>query len=182
MAVYPFRMDNETRQFGSQSDAPEPQRRQRPKQYIPEQQLQEPSYSEPHYDEPYYAPEPADFEPEKRDNVPAIIFGVLFAIAVAAATVLFFLWRGAAAEADKPPVTVTQTATEVVTTTETTTRRPSLFGRDETTQAPAPAPGEPTVTQPPQTPAPAPDLELPSDVRDALDELVGEAESLFPQQ
>lgn len=176
-------MDNETRQFGSQSNAPEPQRRQRPKQYIPEQQPQEPSYSEPHYEanyeEPYYPPEPALIEPEKRDNVPAIIFGVLFAIAAAAATVLFFLWRGAAAEADKPPITVTQTATEVVTTTETTTRRPSLFGRDETTQAPAP--GEPTATQPPQAPAPAPDLELPPEVRDALDELMGEAESLFQQ-
>ncbi|QYH20320.1 hypothetical protein JKI95_05355 [Corynebacterium aquatimens] len=98
-------MDNETRQFGSQD-------RPRPKQVFPEQQYeqqpaqpqyQQPQYQAPQYEEPYYAPyTPPAQEPEERDNVPAIVFGVLFAIAAVAAIVLYFLWRGAAAEANKP--------------------------------------------------------------------------------
>lgn len=156
--------------------------RQRPKQVFPDQQprYEETQYEQPRYvpqyQEPYYEPyAPPAPEPQQRDNVPAIILGVLFAIAAVAATVLFFLWRGAAVEANKPPVTVTQTQTQMVTTTETTTKRPSIFGRDETA---ATAPREPSPQDPPQPPS----FELPQDVRDALNDLRDEAESIFQGQ
>ncbi|WP_083337263.1 hypothetical protein [Corynebacterium timonense] len=66
-------------------------------------------------------------------------------LATLAALVFMFLWRGAAEEANQPPVTVTQTQTE--TTTTTTTRGFSLLP-DRSTNAPEePAPpaepGEP---------------------------------------
>lgn len=195
-------MDNETRQFDRPGSPNQPERhaRPRPKQYIPDrvpepapqQQYAQPGYSQPQYtepvyEEPYYPPQqyqqyaaPAQ-EPEKGDNVPAIVLGVLFAVAAVAATVLFFLWRGAAAEADKPPVTVTQTQT--VTTTETTTKRPSLFGRDESTKPTRPQ--EPTPAEPtaPTEPEPAPPrVEIPPELRGLFDELRDGAESVVQGQ
>lgn len=178
-------MDNQTRQFGAAGEEPRP----RPKQYIPEP-APETNYAQPERQEPYYQPAPqyapqyTPPAPEKGDNVPAIVLGVLFAVATVAATVLFFLWRGAAAEADQPPVTVTQTQT--VTTTETTTKRPSLFGRDGGTatsvtapQEPAPQnPGAPGGQQEPGLPA----IEVPPELRGIFDELREGAESVIQGQ
>ena len=77
--------------------------RPRPKQIFPDQlpRQEETQYEAPRYQhnyekaqEPYYgpyAPTPQREPEPKRDNVPAMIFGVLFAIAAVAATVLFFL-------------------------------------------------------------------------------------------
>lgn len=209
-------MDNETRQFGSADNLPDPQRKPRPKQYFPEAapereetRYEKPQYAEPQYAEPRYAearyPEPryeqqtpyeqpqyADTqytqpqyaEPARqRDNVPAIIFGVLFAIATAAGIVLFFLWRGAAAEANKPPVTVTQTQTQTVTTTATTTKLPNIFGdRDQERGQDSQRTSTPRREPSPRLTEEAPSLELPQDIRDALDGLRGEAESFLQTQ
>lgn len=182
-------MDNQTRQFGGAGEEPRP----RPKQYIPETSYGQPEYQEPYYEPapqyaaqyaPQYAEQYSQPAPEKRDNVPAIVLGVLFAIAAVAATVLFFLWRGAAAEADKPPVTVTQTQT--VTTTETTTKRPSLFGRDgesatSVTAPQEPAPQNPAVPGEPAAPG-LPAIEVPPELRGIFDELREGAESAIQGQ
>lgn len=178
-------MDNQTRQFGGAGEEPRP----RPKQYIPEP-APATNYAEPEYQEAYYQPAPQYAQqytqpaPEKGDNVPAIVLGVLFAIATVAATVLFFLWRGAAAEADKPPVTVTQTHT--VTTTETTTKRPSLFGRDGGSATSVTAPQEPAPQNPAAPGEPAapglPAIEVPPELRGIFDELREGAESAFQGQ
>lgn len=184
-------MDNETRQFGASGadggssrrpTEPQPKPQQRPKQYIPdpaEQQYYEQEYYEApqqtHYPQPQYQ-EPQYQQPEEKDNVAAMVFGALFAIAAVAATVLFFLWRGAAAEANKPPVTQTVTQTKMVTTTETTTRRPSLFGdRDQTETR---SPSEPAR----QEPAPVPEIEIPEELRDAFEDFRQGAEQFFGEQ
>ena len=91
------------------------------------------------------------------------------------------LWRGAAAEADKPPVTetstVVQTTTERETTTETTTKFPSIF-RDR---------DNPTATLEPTEPVPAPDpgeleREIRDGARDILDQLRGGADEYLQEQ
>lgn len=192
-------MDNQTRQYGY----PEPERRgenapkrERPKQYFPDQsqanyqqqgyqpqyqqpQYQQPQYQQPRYEqqyqEPYYAPEPQYQEPEGGSSAGTIALGVIAAVSFVAATVLFFLWRGAAAEADKPPVTetVTHTTTETETSTTTTTKFPSIFERNE----------EPTATLPPEEPLPE-DIppQLRDDARDFLDQLREGADQFFQEQ
>lgn len=141
---------------------------QRPKQYFPDPQHQTQYYEPDAYYEPqsYYEPEP------QRSNGLAIGLGIALAVALCAGTVLFFLWRGAAAEANKPPVTSTVTATSVVTetVTETTTKRPKLLpdrGRGES--------GETLV------PTEAP-VEVPSELRGLFDDIVSGAESAMQGQ
>lgn len=147
----------------------------------PQQQYAQPQYAQPQYAQPEYPPQYQQYaepepEPQKGDNVAAIVMSVLFAIAAVAGVVLFFLWRGAAAEADKPPVTVTQTQT--VTTTETTTKRPSIFGsHDDST--PSTHPGEPLPQPTAGRGEPNDDfqLEVPSELRGIFDDLRDGAES-----
>ncbi|WP_175935658.1 hypothetical protein [Corynebacterium sp. Marseille-P4321] len=178
-------MDNETRQYGSPERGP---RKQRPKQYFPEESYREPAYEasyragyeagyEREYREPEYAYEPAYREPAYREpeyapqpqgsNAGTIALGVLAAGSFVAAVSLFFLWRGAAAEADKPPVVETEviTTTETETKTETTTKFPSIFGERD----------EPTATLPDDEPAPPPAPEapeIPPEVRDEAREII----------
>ena len=144
---------------------------QRPKQYFPDPQHQTQYYEpEAYYDDPqpYYEPEP------KRSNGLAIGLGIALAVALCAGTVLFFLWRSAAAEANKPPVTstvmVTETAVSTETVTETTTKRPKLLpdrGRRESGETVAP------------TEAP---VEVPSELRGLFDDIVSGAESAIQGQ
>lgn len=179
-------MDNETRQYGPQGGEP---RRERPRQYFPDQsqnQYQQPQpryeerYAQPQYEyeQPYYdnSYEP---EPEKGTSASAIALGVFAALSFIAAVVLAVLWRGAAAEADKPPVTETSTVTQTTTetTTETTTKFPSIF-RDR---------NNPTATLEPTEPAPAPDSsdierEIRDGARDILDQLRGGADEYLQEQ
>ena len=183
-------MDNETRQYGPQGGEP---RRERPRQYFPDQsqnQYQQPQpryeerYAQPQYEyeQPYYdngfdnGYEP---EPEKGTSAGAIALGVFAALSFIAAVVLAVLWRGAAAEADKPPVTetstVVQTTTERETTTETTTKFPSIF-RDR---------DNPTATLEPTEPAPDPneiEREIRDGARDILDQLRGGADEYLQEQ
>ncbi|MHA5282183.1 hypothetical protein [Corynebacterium sp. CQ3829_602738] len=181
-------MDNETRQYGPQGGEP---RRERPRQYFPDQsqnQYQQPQpqsryeehYAQPAYEQPYYdnGYEP---EPEKGTSAGAIALGVFAALSFIAAVVLAVLWRGAAAEADKPPVTETstivQTTTERETKTETTTKFPSIF-RDR---------DNPTATLEPTEPVPAPDpgeleREIRDGARDILDQLRGGADEYLQEQ
>lgn len=175
-------MDNETRQYGAQGS--EPPRRERPKQYFPDQsQNQQPRYEqygqpayEQAYQEPYYEPsyEP---EPEKGSSAGAIALGVVAALSFVSAVVLAVLWRGAAAEADKPPVTETSTVTQTTTETktETTTKFPSIF-RDR---------DNPTATLEPMEPAPDPneiEREIRDGARDILDQLRGGADEYLQEQ
>lgn len=183
-------MDNETRQYGPQGGDP---RRERPRQYFPDQsqnQYQQPQpqpryeerYAQPAYEQQYQQPyydngyEP---EPEKGTSAGAIALGVFAALSFIAAVVLAVLWRGAAAEANKPPVTetstVTQTTTERETTTETTTKFPSIF-RDR---------DNPTATLEPTEPAPDPneiEREIRDGARDILDQLRGGADEYLQEQ
>lgn len=177
-------MDNETRQYGPQGGEP---RRERPRQYFPDQsqnqyqQQAQPRYEEhyaqPAYEQPYYdnGYEP---EPEKGTSAGAIALGVFAALSFIAAVVLAVLWRGAAAEADKPPVTETSTVTQTTTETktETTTKFPSIF-RDR---------DNPTATLEPE-PVPAPDpneieREIRDGARDILDQLRGGADEYLQEQ
>lgn len=141
----------------------------------------EPRYADARYAEPRYADAPyvesTYAEPERGSNAGAIALGVIAAISFVAAVSLFFLWRGAAAEANKPPVTetVTQTTTQVETTTKTTTKFPSIFGERD----------NPTATLPPDEPAPI-DPEIPreirDDARDILDQLRQGADQFIQEQ
>ena len=178
-------MDNETRQYGPQGGEP---RRERPRQYFPDQSLnqyQQPQpqpryeehYAQPAYEQPYYdnGYEP---EPERGTSAGAIALGVFAALSFIAAVVLAVLWRGAAAEADKPPVTETSTVTQTTTETktETTTKFPSIF-RDR---------DNPTATLEPE-PVPAPDpgeleREIRDGARDILDQLRGGADEYLQEQ
>lgn len=164
-------MDNQTRQFGF--GEPSPQRPDRPQQYFPDPQ-QSGYYEEPDYAAPdYAAPEP------QRSNTAAVVLGVLSAILAVATVVLFFLWRSAAEEANKPPVTVTQTTT--ATTTETTTRRPFDFGQRENgspSANPNPAEPQPTGVQPPAPQLPDVNIE---DFLNRLDGLIENPEAVLPQ-
>ena len=174
-------MDNETRQYGAQGS--EPPRRERPKQYFPDQsqnqqpryeQYAQPAYEQP-YQEPYYEP-----EPEKGSSAGAIALGVFAALSFIAAVVLAVLWRGAAAEADKPPVTQTSTVTQTTTETktETTTKFPSIFRDRE----------NPTATLDPLEPAPEPndpsdiEREIREGARDILDQLRVGADEYLQEQ
>lgn len=173
-------MDNETRQYGPTGGEP---RRERPRQYFPDQsqnQYQQPAYEpqyqqqyeyEPPYQEPYYEPE------QKGSSAGTIALGVIAALSFVAAVVLFFLWRGAAAEADKPPVTQTSTVTQTTTETktETTTKFPSIFRDRE----------DPTATLAPVEPAPNPselEREIRDNARDILDQLRGGADEYLQEQ
>ena len=175
-------MDNETRQYGPQGGEP---RRERPRQYFPDQsqnQYQQPQpqpryeerYAQPAYEQPYYD---NGYEPEaeKGTSAGAIALGVFAALSFIAAVVLAVLWRGAAAEADKPPVTETSTVTQ--TKTETTTKFPSIF-RDRDNL---------TATLEPTEPVPAPDpgeleREIRDGARDILDQLRGGADEYLQEQ
>ena len=177
-------MDNETRQYGPQGGEP---RRERPRQYFPDQsqnQYQQPQpryeerYAQPAYEQPYYD---NGYEPEaeKGTSAGAIALGVFAALSFIAAVVLAVLWRGAAAEADKPPVTETSTVVQTTTETktETTTKFPSIF-RDR---------NDPTATLEPTEPVPAPDpseieREIRDGARDILDQLRGSADEYLQEQ
>lgn len=171
-------MDNETRQYSPQG---EPPRRERPKQYFPdqsaayyEQGYQQPAYEQPayapQYEQPYYEP-----EPEKGTSAGSMALGIIAALSFVAAVVLFFLWRGAAEEADKPAVTetktVTQTTTEVQTKTQTTTKFPSIFRDRE----------DPTATLPPEEPQPR-ETDIQREVRDIIDQIRGGADEFLQEQ
>ncbi|MCQ4614765.1 hypothetical protein [Corynebacterium pseudogenitalium] len=141
---------------------------QRPKQYFPDPEHQT-QYYEP---EAYYEPQSYyELEPQ-RSNGLAIGLGIALAIALCAGTVLFFLWRSAAAEADKPPVTstVTETAVSTETVTETTTKRPKLLpDRGRGVSGETVAPTEPAV-------------EVPTELRGLFDDIVSGAESALQGQ
>ncbi|MDO5669186.1 MAG: hypothetical protein Q4G50_04230 [Corynebacterium sp.] len=105
--------DDDTRYIG-------PTGGDRPRQYFP-------SDNDPGYQPPQYSYEqPAYQEPpraSKSGGAWPMLLGILFGLTLLAAVAFFFLWRSAAAEADKPvePTTVTQTTS--ITVTETTTER-----------------------------------------------------------
>ncbi|OFR62540.1 hypothetical protein [Corynebacterium sp. HMSC078H07] len=163
--------DNETRQFGAPqpglgNQQPRQQPPQRPQQYFPEPGSQNSSGFEQNYHQPQYDPVPSSYQVEeqkKSGSALAYVFAAIAAIAVVIAGVLFFLWRGAAADANKPapePVTETQTVTTEVPTTVTTTK------------------DAPREEDSPEPPADLP-TELPPEIQDQLDESGSDFESLL---
>ena len=158
-------MDDQTRQFGRPED-------DRPHQQFP-QRYSEPSYGQGYepYDEPY-RPDQRSYqpEPEKKSNTGMIVLGIVAALAVLATLVLFFMWRGAAQEANQPPpppVTVTQTETS--TTTEDAPLIPrDILPRDD--QGTPQLPSEIPTTIPPEVSDGA------QDAQEWLDGLLSELE------
>ena len=164
--------ENETRQFG----APQQQPPQRPQQHFPEPGSQNTqAFGQPYrqgydqnYQQPQYDPVPSSYqveEPKKGGGALAYVFAAIAAIAVVFAGVLFFLWRGAAADANKPaPEPVTETVTTEVPTTVTTTKESP---RDR-------LPTEIPTELPPEVPT-----ELPPSIQDQLDQGGSDLESLL---
>ena len=119
---------NETRQF----DAAAGYQQGYGQQQSYGQNYQQPAgqaYGQQYAQQPEYEPVPSNYDPdqpEKRKKkgsgggAMAGVFAAIAVLAVLAAAVLFFLWRNAADEADKPdPQPVTETLTTEVPTTVT---------------------------------------------------------------
>lgn len=118
--------NDETRYLGQvggpddlSSSGPERPRQYFPGEHDPDYPSEEPRYEASQYQQPAYQ-EPVQKKP---GGALPMLLGILFGLTLLAAVAFFFLWRSAAAEADKPvePTTVTQTTS--VTVTETTTER-----------------------------------------------------------
>lgn len=102
----------------------------RPRQYFPGEN--DPGYRPPQYQEPQYGYEQPSYQQPQYQEPPRasksggalpMLLGILFGLTLLAAGLFFFLWRGAAAEADRPVEPVTVTETTSLTVTETTTER-----------------------------------------------------------
>lgn len=106
--------NNETQSFPRQPD--------RPRQVFPEPGDYPPRDYQQDYQPEYQEPR------EEKTSGGVIALAILAGLALLAAGVMFFLWRSAAADADKPappPVTSTVTTTQPTTVTETVTDNPS---------------------------------------------------------
>ncbi len=129
------------------------------------------AYDQQYAQQPEYGPVPSDYDPdqpEKRKKkrggggAMAGVFAAIAVLAVLAAAVLFFLWRNAADEADKPePQPVTETLTTEVPTTVTQTDAPDA--QDENSNK---LPKLPDFQK--ELPSEIP-TELPPEVQDQLD-------------
>ena len=111
---------NETRQFDANADY----------QQNYQQNYQQPGgqYGQQQYGQQQYEPVPSDYDPDqrgrgkKKNSGMAGVFAAIAVVAILAAGALFFLWRNAASDADKPaPEPVTETTTTQVPTTVTET-------------------------------------------------------------
>ena len=122
---------NETRQF----DAAAGYQQGYAQQQSYGQNYQQPAgqaYGQQYAQQPEYEPVPSNYDPDqpekrkkKGGGAMAGVFAAIAVLAVLAAAVLFFLWRNAADEADKPdPQPVTETLTTEVPTTVTQTEEP----------------------------------------------------------
>lgn len=186
--------DDETRYFGASDGSgnqPAPGGPDRPRQYFPGEQdpnqqpaynpnYQQPSYDQSGYDQqgygqPGYDPQgydqPYQEEPKRSGGSgAAILLGVLLALALIGVGVLFFMWRSAADDANKPaPEPVTET---VVTTEEAVTETATV------TETAEPSPAEEPTTAESETPTDSgqPTDQLPSgeDVEGWLNDLFSE--------
>jgi len=125
----PGNPDDETRYIGPTSGGSGSSGDQgRPRQYFPGEHdpnfRYDPAYDSAHeqpYEEPYAPSSAAPAPAKKSGGALPMLLGILFGLTLLAAIAFFFLWRGAAAEADREPpapVTVTSTVERTVTTTE----------------------------------------------------------------
>ena len=161
---------NETRQF----DAAAGYQQGYGQQQSYGQNYQQPAgqaYGQQYAQQPEYEPVPSNYDPdqpEKRKKkgggggAMVGVFAAIAVLAVLAAAVLFFLWRNAADEADKPePEPVTETLTTQVPTTVTQTNEPDT--QDENSNK---LPKLPDFQN--ELPSDIP-TELPPEVQDQLD-------------
>ena len=114
---------NETRQFDANADYQQNYQQN----YQPNYQQPGGQYGQQQYAQQQYEPVPSDYDPDqrgrgKKNGGMAGVFAAIAVVAILAAGALFFLWRNAASEADKPaPEPVTETTTTQVPTTVTET-------------------------------------------------------------
>lgn len=136
---------DETRYLGPVGGSDEP-RGERPKQYFPGEHDPGYRYQEPQYEPPQYQqPQPAYQPPEEQKSGGALpmLLGILFGLTLLAAVAFFFLWRNAAAEADRePPAPVTVTSTVSRTLTETVTEEAPRLPTQIPTQIPTEIPSD----------------------------------------
>ena len=120
---------NETRQFDANADYQQnyQQNYQQPGGQYGQQYGQQ-QYGQQQYAQQQYEPVPSDYDPDqrgrgkKKNGAMAGVFAAIAVVAILAAGALFFLWRNAASDADKPaPEPVTETTTTQVPTTVTET-------------------------------------------------------------
>lgn len=116
---------------------------ERPRQYFPGEHDPDYRYEEPRYEAPQYQ-QPAYQEPhrepvkKKSGGALPMLLGILFGLTLLAAVAFFFLWRNAAAEADRePPAPVTVTSTVSQTLTETVTEEAPLLPTQIPTELPS---------------------------------------------
>ncbi|WP_288748068.1 hypothetical protein [uncultured Corynebacterium sp.] len=120
---------NETRQFDANADYQQnyQQNYQQPGGQYGQQQYGQQQYGQQQYAQQQYEPVPSDYDPDqrgrgKKNGGMAGVFAAIAVVAILAAGALFFLWRNAASDADKPaPEPVTETTTTQVPTTVTET-------------------------------------------------------------
>lgn len=161
--------NDETRYLGQvggpddlSSSGPERPRQYFPGEHDPDYPSEEPRYEASQYQRPAYQ-EPVQKKP---GGALPMLLGILFGLTLLAAVALFFLWRTAAAEADRePPAPVTVTSTVSQTLTETVTERAPLLPTQIPTQLPTELPSD-------ILPSEAPDL----DVDGLLDRFFGGSE------
>lgn len=115
---------NETRQFDANADYQQNYQQN----YQPNYQQPGGQYGQQQYSQQQYEPVPSDYDPDqrgkdkKKNGAMAGVFAAIAVVAILAAGALFFLWRNAASEANKPaPEPVTETTTTQVPTTVTET-------------------------------------------------------------
>jgi hypothetical protein len=112
---------------------------ERPRQYFPGEHDPDYRYEAPRYEAPQYQ-QPAYQEPGKKKTGGALpmLLGILFGLTLLAAVAFFFLWRNAAAEADRePPAPVTVTSTVSQTLTETVTEEAPVLPTEIPTELPS---------------------------------------------
>lgn len=131
---------NETRQFDANADYQQnyQQNYQNSGGQYGQQQYGQQQYGQQQCGQQQYEPVPSDYDPdqrgrgEKKKGAMTGVFAAIAVVAILAAGALFFLWRNAASDADKPapkPVTETMTTQVPTTVTETKDARPGISER-----------------------------------------------------
>lgn len=152
---HPSDGDDETRYLGPVADGPggvggeagaESSGGARPRQYFPGEHDPNYQYQEPQYQQPAQPRQQPQYQPpaeKKSGGALPMLLGLLFGLTLLAAVAFFFLWRNAAAEADRePPAPVTVTSTVSQTLTETVTEEAPRLPTEIPTQIPTELPSD----------------------------------------
>lgn len=128
------------------------------------------------YEEPYRPEQPQSGK--NGGGAGSLVLAVLALLLGLAAIVMFFLWRGAEARANKPePAPVTITETETVTTTPTGILD-DLFNRGQQRDSGQPGPVETAPSLPENFPTELPD-DIPEEYRQGAEDLLNQLDGIF---